>query len=87
MLLGEDVKNDTVNYKFTGNWEFGGQFKYTPKNWYECNVIHIELTDVNTRRAIGNIMHYQKSVMNKSCILYFYIGDPDDLNRFKFEKQ
>lgn len=83
LLLGEGAKKDSVNYILRGKWEFGGLFKHLPKKWYERNVLRIDLIGKDTGRTIGNILHYQKSLTNKSYTLYFDLSDPDEMDRFE----
>lgn len=87
LLLDEESKGYVANHILTGNWSLAGQFKYLPKKWYEHDVISIDLTNEYTGLKFGNILHYKRSIKSKSYTLYFDIGDPDDMNRFKFEKQ
>lgn len=87
LLLFEEATGNATNHILIGKWEIGRQFKYLPKKWYEHDVISIDLTNEDTGLKIGNILHYKRSVMSKSYTLYFDLSDPDDMKRFKFEKQ
>lgn len=82
LLLGEDTKPSDSNQRMQGSWEF--KYRFSRRNSiFESKRIEISLKDNDTQLQSTNIIHYIKSLTNKSYTLYFDLSDPDEMDRFE----
>ena len=82
LLLGEDTKPSDSNQRMQGSWEF--KYRLSRRNSiFESKRIEISLKDNDTQLQSTNIIHYIKSLTNKSYTLYFDLDDPDEMDRFE----
>ena len=86
LLLGEDTKPSDSNQRMQGSWEFKYRLSWR-NSIFESKRIEISLKDNDTQLQSTNIIHYIKSLTNKSYTLYFDLSDPDEMDRFELRKQ
>lgn len=86
LLLGEDVKRSDVNTYLIGKWSLEDMYSTASYSLYNRKILRFMFVNKDSIDKFYIMMEIHKEPYN-TYYIYMDLSDPDDMNRFKFEKQ